>query len=281
MIAFNRLSECGLGNQLFQYAFVRSAANRLGVKFHFPPWIGDKTFCLNDQAERADGPDNINRTYREPPEDCGFHPAALQITDGTDVWGYFQSERYYPDRHHVHRWYAFSEEITRIKAKYAHIDFSNSVSLSIRIGDDYNQLRGRYPLYPLKFYRDALRLVTHKQSVIVFSDRPDRARTFFRDLDIPQSHFIEGNRDVEDLFLLSQCHDNIITNSSFSWWGAWLNGHPDKTVIMPREWFRPGGDRAISGIVCENWIAIRALNPLFEHNVVWSLRQRALESRRQ
>jgi hypothetical protein len=277
MIAFNSLKQCGFGNQLFQYAFLRTTAKRLGTKFYFPPWNGDKFFCLNDQEERTAQPANLPRAYREPLGDCGFHPAALQIADGTDVWGYFQSERYYPDKDRVRKWYTFSDEMAQIRAKYADIDFANSVSLSLRIGDDYNQLRDRYPLYPLKFYRDALRLVPHKRCILVFSDRPERARSFFRDLNQKQVHLIEGNCDVEDLFLLSQCHDNIITNSSFAWWGAWLNRSEDKTVIMPKEWFRTGGDRAISGIVCENWIAIRALNPVFEHKVVWSLRQRGLQ----
>jgi hypothetical protein len=277
MIAFNSLKQCGFGNQLFQYAFLRTTANRLGTKFYFPPWNGDKSFFLKDQEERTAQPANLPCTYREPLGDCGFHPAALQVADGTDVWGYFQSEQYYLDKDRVRKWYTFSDEIAQIRAKYAHIDFANSVSLSLRIGDDYNQLRDRYPLYPLKFYRDALRLAPHRQRILVFSDRPERARSFFRDLNQKRVHFIEGNRDVEDLFLLSQCHDNIITNSSFAWWGAWLNASEDKTVIMPKEWFRTGGDRAISGIVCENWIAIRALNPVFEHKVLWSLRQRALQ----
>lgn len=274
MIAFHKLKPCGFGNQLFQYAFIRTIANSLGVKFYFPPWHGDHVFHLNDLEEWAERPNNLPCIYCEPSEDCGFHPEAMRITDGTDVRGYFQSEQYYVDQNAVRKWFTFIADIARVRAKYAHIDFANSVSLSLRIGDDYNSLRYRNPLYPLKFYREALKLVPHKQAILVFSDHPDRARAYFRDLREPRIHFIEGNRDVEDMFLLTQCHDNLITNSSFAWWGAWLNAYSDKSVVMPREWFRNGGDRTASGIVCKNWSAIRALNPIYEHNLMWLLRQK-------
>jgi hypothetical protein len=51
----------------------------------------------------------------------------------------------------------------------------------------------------------------------MFSDYPERTRAYFRDLREPHVHFIEGHRDVEDMFLLTQCHDNVIANSSFAW----------------------------------------------------------------
>ena len=65
--------------------------------------------------------------------------------------------------------------------------------------------------------------------------------------------FVEGNNDIEDLWLMSLCNHNIIANSSFSWWGAWLNKNRDKKVIAPNKWF---GEKSDSDIIPEKWIKI-------------------------
>jgi predicted phosphodiesterase len=66
--------------------------------------------------------------------------------------------------------------------------------------------------------------------------------------------FISGNLDYQDLYLMSMCNHNIIANSSFSWWGAWLNNHNNKKVIFPSLWFNNGINT--SEIGGENWIKI-------------------------
>ena len=60
---------------------------------------------------------------------------------------------------------------------------------------------------------------------------------------------------IEDLYLMSQCRHNIIANSSFSWWGAWLNDHPDKTVIAPKKWFHKGPKDTFD-LYPDSWIVI-------------------------
>ena len=65
MISFERLGEEGLGNQLFQYAFLRSMARRLGVSFYCPSWIGDQVFDLDDGGERAAAPVGIDKWFRQ------------------------------------------------------------------------------------------------------------------------------------------------------------------------------------------------------------------------
>jgi hypothetical protein len=68
--------------------------------------------------------------------------------------------------------------------------------------------------------------------------------------------FIEGYDDVEDMWLMSLCKNNIIANSTFSWWGAWLNKNTDKKVISPNNWFGENVNINQNNIIPENWIKI-------------------------
>ena len=181
MIAFTRLGNMGqIGNQLFQYAFLRATARRLGVRFYCPEWIGDNIFSLDDHHERAPKPVGINQVYQESPNDCGFNEEASSIRDETDISGYFQSEKYFSGiTDEVRHWYTFTNsDISNVIHKYTFIDFHESVSLSLRLGDDYHQNRDLFPLFPLSYYEDALQLCSHKKHILFFSDHPALAKNF-------------------------------------------------------------------------------------------------------
>ena len=65
--------------------------------------------------------------------------------------------------------------------------------------------------------------------------------------------FVEGNSDIEDLWLMSLCKKNIIVNSSFSWWGAYLNRFVGKEVVAPTMWFGPSAGLNTSDIIPDDW----------------------------
>ena len=259
MISFARLSHQGwLGNQLFQYAFLRTSARRLGVRFFCPAWQGDRIFALKDEDERAREPIGTVRSYVEPYANLGFNPDALTIADGTALSGYFQSERYYADIGEVRRWYTFRDEITaRVRARYAHLDFSRGASLHLRFG---NMKHLDYCYLPcIDYYRRALAEVKRNETIFVFSDEPEEARKVLRELD-GNFFVVEGNEDVEDLYMISRCRDHISGLSTFGWWGVWLDPRPHKIVVVPREGsHRPGYGRTARNFWPDGWRQLPAL----------------------
>jgi hypothetical protein len=273
MISFSRIGTYGrLGNQLFQYAFLRITARKLGVRFYCPRWDGDDIFDLDDGLERAESPEGIDREFDADPEP-GYTPRALAIGDGTEIRGNFQSEKYFPSRELVLGWYAFKPSLKEAVArKYSPSSMLDTVSLSLRIDGDYANTREYFPLYPPSFYERGLQAVRSRGRVLVFADRPDLAREFFRPLRHHDLHFVTDLNGPEQLYLMSLCRANIITNSTFSWWGAWLNDRVDRTIVSPSTWCRPGVPIAITDILCEDWLKIRGTTPVWDHFDVWRVR---------
>ncbi len=259
MISFMRLGQEGLGNQLFQYAFLRSTARRLGVSFYCPSWIGDEVFQLDDASERATAPVGIDKWFQPlPTEGAGFEERALTIEAGTDIYGYFQSERFFVDKDEVRRWYRFrSERVANVEARHAGVDFSDSVGLHLRFGD--KRLQARYYLPSPDYYRRAVSLAGERAAILVFSDEPARAKKHLKRLR-GELVFIEGNEAYEDLYLMSRCRAFVCSVSTLCWWGAWLDPNPDKLVIVPKEGhFRPGTPFTCESYWCTNWVELRGL----------------------
>jgi hypothetical protein len=262
-IAFPKLGTQGrLGNQMFQYAFLRISARRLGTRFQCPAWIGDRIFCLDDAAERVDAPPVLDKTYRQPDENVGFEPGALRVEDGTEVSGYFQSERYFADEAAVRRWYRFREDaVAAAEVRFAHVDWSDSVGLHLRFGDKLRDPRFYQPRR--RYYLDALSgRVPRRAHVLVFSDEPCRARLHLGAIGA-NAIFVEGNAAHEDLHLMSRCRDFIASSSTLSWWGAWLNPRADKTIVVPAEGHvRPGTPFEALDFFPPAWIRARGLAPI-------------------
>ena len=272
MISFKQFTKQGrLGNQLFQYAFLRSTARRLGVKFYCPAWIGDKVFPLNDSSEREQRCLGIERTYHQPNGQICFSEDALGIQDHTDIQGYFQTEKFYQDKDEVRRWYAFKDEVIGpARSKYQDIDFSRSVGLHLRLGD-WIPPRGRvYHRYipRLSYYVSALAKMKHKEDILVFSDDMVKVRGYFRSLK-GKVIFMEGNKDYEDLYLMSRCHDFISSPSTLSWWAAWLNPYRDRRIIVPKEGPLRCGRQfkryALKNYWPKGYLQIRSLRPLLDN----------------
>ena len=136
-----------------------------------------------------------------------------------------------------------------LKGKFKH-DFSKSISLHVRRGD-YKHLNPYHNILPLMYYKRALTCLLHevgKTGWTVFytceeEDRKDVGEMIgslvkeFRDITFQR--ISAELDDWEQMLFMACCHHNIIANSSFSWWSAYLNEHSDKCVMYPDTWFGP------------------------------------------
>ena len=276
----------GLGNQLFQYAAGRALALRGGCELlldrryfdHGPMAFGLHHFNIGRAVDLGKIPPRprdkkglkytlmrrlgiLPRLLRE--EGLGFDSRLMAPLSNVYVYGYRQSERYFADAERTVR-----EDLRMItpptaeNARHlADIAACPAVSLHVRRGDyllPVNQALFAAPA--LAYYSKALQLVASKMAqepvVYVFSDEPQWAR---ENLPMPfEKRVMEHNgpdKNYEDLRLMSACRHHIIANSSFSWWGAWLNPSPDKVVVAPERWF---ADPAVQNpdIIPDGWFKL-------------------------
>ena len=277
----------GLGNQLFQYSAARSLADRLNVNLGLdtreynagsPFEMGLKHFNIRAEfnpkgliKHKKNGFSkyildialgNHKNVYKET--NLGFNNLFHSLPNKTYLKGYWQSEKYFENNQKK----IFKDlQIIALQSKKnikisENISKTNSVSLHIRRGDyvtnySYNMKHGTCSLDYYKRSVDYLSKSLNKNfTIFAFSDDPEWV---FKNLKLPMDiQFIEHNsskKNYEDLRLMSQCNHNIIANSSFSWWGAWLNKSPKRTIISPKEWFADKNIKNID-IIPNNWIKI-------------------------
>ncbi len=281
----------GLGNQLFQYAFGCQLAHqsktvlKLDISFYEDYALRKYELQNFNIVENIASADEItaflfrqksrvilltNKIFRRKPatlEEKGlaFNPAYLQPIKNAYLNGYWQSENYFTGiaerikKEFTPRRAAEGENLRLLQE----IESNASVSLHIRRGDfendsTVNQIHGTCPP---AYYEQAINLIAGKINdpvFYIFSDDMAWARHHLR-LNY-RTCFVDINNEhtaFEDLRLMYSCKHQIIANSTFSWWGAWLNKAGDKIVIAPKLWFRDEElNRQAKDIIPENWIRI-------------------------
>jgi hypothetical protein len=168
--------------------------------------------------------------------------------------GYYQNEKYFKKlRKEVLELFEIDlDTLDYLNTKYSNILSGNTCSLHVRRGD-YVSKSDFHPLQTIEYYKNAISIIGEDTNYLIFSDDIEWCK---KNLNfIKNKTYIDGNLDYQDLYLMSMCKNNIIANSSFSWWGSWLNSNENKQVIYPSHWFGvPFLDT--SEIGCENWIKI-------------------------
>jgi len=182
--------------------------------------------------------------YRE--SNFHFDPKIFDISaDNILLNGYFQSPRYFEGVEKLlRRHFQLKSPLTKIADNWAEkISASpNSISLHVRRGNYLSpDVSKVIPVLDRDYYDRAIALmkdlVGPKIEFFLFSDEPDFIAETFKDL--PHAHVVRSDPTTswEDMFLMARCRHNIIANSTYSWWGAWLNPAKDKRVIAPAHWF--------------------------------------------
>jgi hypothetical protein len=136
---------------------------------------------------------------------------------------------------------------------------SQSVSVHIRRGDYLSKIAYReLGLTSIEFYKKSIaymsETITNPQFYF-FSDDIEWVKSEFH---LPNANFVSGEKtknNIEDFYLMSQCKHNIIANSTFSWWAAWLNENPEKIVVAPIKWFNKLR-HSTKDLIPEKWIRI-------------------------
>jgi hypothetical protein len=251
MISFSKLGNFGrLGNQLFQIASTIGIAKSHGMIAKFPKWEYSKYFI--NQIDQSLEPFEILHQYIEP----GFNYTKPVCQPNTDLVGYFQSEKYFKEHaSQIREYFTFVEDLVSDQARDLCKD---RCAIHVR-RTDYLNLAEYHPFTGEKYYLDAIQSMNSfgVSKFIVFSDDISWCKqNFSKELDIV---YAEGNSNVQDLSLMSQCQHNIIANSSFSWWGAWLNRNQNKLVIAPARWFGQANQHAnLADLYCDGWLKINS-----------------------
>ena len=270
----------GLGNQLFQYAVGRALAlhHRLPLKLDLTIFKTYKLhrYLLDQFAIQADiatedeiiklkGRNNVlfsalrkaglvkRKSYLKEKRSSYFDASVFK-NDDVYLDGYWQNELYFSDiREELLQDLTSISSMSELGVVYMEgIKKSNSVSLHVRRGN-YLNLKN-FNVLDINYYMKAveyMRKNVEKPTFYIFSDDLEWCKNSLGFLD--NCIFVDSTKtEIDDLKLMSFCKHNIIANSSFSWWGAWLNQNCKKTVIAPKGWLL--NDPGSSNVILSDWV---------------------------
>ncbi|NQX52185.1 alpha-1,2-fucosyltransferase [Pedobacter panaciterrae] len=275
----------GLGNQMFQYTLYKSLESKFpNVKadlqgyndyplhngFELENIFGLKinkisSFTSNlyfnkkwiyKKLRRILG---LKNTYTEEKNLFSFDQSILNNPKTAYYWGYWQNFKYFEDiASEIKNDFQFTSSLSKENQQILdQVKLKNSVSIHIRRGDYLKDpLLGG--LCGPEYYKQAISYIQSNltsPSFFIFSDDIYWCK---ENLNLDNCTFISWNKGMSsyiDMQLMSACKHNIIANSSFSWWAAWLNSNPDKIVIGPKKWVNHS-DPDIHMSFPQNWISL-------------------------
>lgn len=246
----------GLGNQLFQWAVTRNLSLIYNTDYYF-----DMSYFVSKKQSKTVSKWNFEldkfKKIRIKESVNNLLPIIKDtyryqvIPNNSFLDGYWHSEKFFKENENVIRSELEIDEKIKfyILNKYSFLS-DNTVSLHVRRGD-YVNLDNIYYQQSINYYKSAYDIINDTSSnIIVLSNDIAWCK---ENLKFNNMKFIEGESNIVDLYIMSLCKHNIIANSSFSWWGAWLNNNPTKKVIAPLHWMKKIND---SDFVPSNWVRI-------------------------
>lgn len=271
----------GLGNQMFQYAFGKSITKQSNqvVKYYYNESenITNRQFELN-QLQNIPQLISTMEYSKFPQGRLENLIAKLRFSDYQTLhennfsidninskkynlligyWQHYQlietNKQLIQDSFQVSK--TLGNSINTI-IKTENLDFNNSVGIHIRLGDylknpTVNNVHG---VLSKTYYQAAINYINQQiknPKFYIFTDSPELIATYFN---IDNFEIIKPHTSIVDLNLLSKCTHQIIANSSFSWWAAWLNKNPNKMVVAPKQWYKnPPKSFNINQLILPTW----------------------------
>lgn len=250
-----------LGNQMFIVAATYSLAKENNAIPVFPDFLTKNMYNLSKNFEEFFFRCNVinpkikfQKIYVEP----FFHYKKIPYTKNMILRGYFQSEKYFSNyKGDIIKLFAPSEKIkTYIQDKYSRLlENENTVAIHIRnyLKEDPNGLY--HPNCTLAYYCNALKQVPENAKLVVFTNDLRYAKELLQNRS-GIFEFIENESYIVDFYLMSMCKNTIISNSSFSWWAAYLNSNKEKIVVAPKRWFNSNYIKDVDDIFPDDWIVL-------------------------
>jgi len=274
----------GLGNQMFQYAFGRNLALLRGDEllldiknfgkiesetkreYKLSVFNINEEIASNDEIKKVIVASFLDIVYRKLFKydsshllERGGYDARYKKMHG-DVYldGYWQSGKYFAEYKDIIRNDFILKKKLSVEAEYILKQINNakiSISLHVRAGDYFTDKRylKMFGQYSICYYQKVIDFVMNNYgqcTFFVFSVDIDWVKN---NLKLPSNTIYINGNDFEDMYLMSQCNDNIIANSSFSWWGAWLNKKSSKKVFYPMKW---SDNCNVDDLIPKEWVGI-------------------------
>ena len=277
MIGNNRIGCNGrLGNQMFQYASMRGIASVKGFDWVVPPenynhtanYALFETFKMTNVQEKNIGfveGETLKETIH-----CYDENLVDNCSDNTNLDGFFQTEKYFENIvDEIRSDFTFKDEYLKPCKEFIDSLDTTPIFLHVRRGDAIGK-EHYHPVAPMSYYVEALKRFDKDTPCFVFSDDLDWCKSqelfksdrflFNDNIERYDYQSMDGSGSMQytllphvDLCLMSLCSGAIIVNSSFSWWGAWLQNNRGK-VIASKPWFGPSAsDLDTSDVVPDHW----------------------------
>lgn len=239
------------GNNLFQIAAVAAHAKKNNDDFVIPPWKYNQ--YLKNPIKEQTPPYKTTAVYNQGEI---FHYKEIPYVKDMAINGYFQSEKFFENaKEEVQKMFEPNYEIVNcLNEKFSDIINDDKIcSIHIRRGDYLIHPRF-HPVVSLNYIMKAVKYFPKDYKFLIISDDQKWCK---ESLMGEKFIFIEPQEDIYDFYLMSMIKNNIISNSSFSWFSSWLNKNPDKTIITPKLWFGEGyAHWDTKDLIPESWIKL-------------------------
>jgi hypothetical protein len=218
----------------------------------------DLTDCFDISPEYFIPQRHVNQGYYYNENEFGYNPGVESLYDDCSLNGYFQTEKYFEEfRDSILSQFTFKSPYKDSAESYIQTirkENKDAVIASIHVRrGDYVMFPDHHPPCSFNYYNNAmeeLRILNENIIYVIFSDDVEWCKTEFSD---PDYIISDLENPYTEMCAMSLCDHNIIANSSFSWWGAWLNVNQDKIVIAPSRWFGDLIQKDTSDVYCKNW----------------------------